>query len=797
MFKIRPVVKVLIPFSIGIVISVYYSLSLQSLVIIIFTLLCLYLLSSLIKSLKGLKSLLLFVIIMVFGWIKMSYDSRYVPLDDISNYISLGEPVSVKGTIVELPRVSSQSIRFILSVDTILVKNTPKPVTGDLYISSAIEKVENTVLLKLKYGARLCLSGELSTIRTARNPGEFDLKYYFSLLNIYARLFPDKIDTNSIIGQDKSRFHTLFVYPVRSEVTERIDRLIGGEEGKFLKGLVVGERSEISAEVKTSFINCGVMHILAVSGLHVAIVVLILLAIFQIIRLPDKWGMILTIVLLVYYIFLTGSAPSVSRSVIMAIVFLVGKLMERKTDMYNTLAVSALILLLIDSKQLFQPGFQLSYAAVASIVYLYPKIFKLKELLPEKITSNRLIYFILAALAVSVAAGIGTLPFTSIYFGKISIVGFIANIIVVPLSNIILALGMLSVALSFISFWVASIYAEITLWLTFIMLKIVEWFGSIGFASVNIRITILEGIIFYVATGIFLNVFKKERRGIAIISALVLSNIILYYFILFSDTDKILRLTAIDVGQGDAILIEYPDESNMLIDSGPRSIQSDAAIRFVLPYLAYRRIDHLDQVVISHPDADHLGGAPSLLRRIPINKILESGIDCRSNLCKEYIHLADSLQIKRETLSKGDMMIINSSRGYILSPGTNEFHGVSVNNSSIVIRIVYGNTSFILMGDAEQEVDEKMVERYGKWLVSDLLKVSHHGSNTGTTEDLLKYTSPSIAVISVGKQNKFGHPSPEILKRLELHSVIIKRTDYAGAIIIESDGKRLHIIGWR
>ncbi|MBI5476066.1 MAG: DNA internalization-related competence protein ComEC/Rec2 [Ignavibacteriales bacterium] len=797
MLSYRPVVKVLLPFAAGITLSSYLSVSFEILFLITGLLLLLLTLAYCFKYLNALRIILLMLLLVDFGIIKMKYDSEHLSKDDITNYLSIGKSVSVKGIIVELPKKSSQSVRFILRSDSILINGVLKNIEGDLYVSIGTANISDSIIQRLKYGVRLNLRGKLSEIRTARNPGEFDMRYYLSLLNIHSRLLPDKIDSSSFIGVDRNKYMTIFVYPAREKTTEIIDNLIGGEEGKFLKGLVVGERSEISTEVKTSFINSGVMHILAVSGLHVAIVVLILVAFLKSLRINEKFVIILTILLLIYYNFLTGSSPSVSRSVIMAIVFLTGKMLEYKTDMYNTIAVSALILLLIDAKQLYQPGFQLSYSAVISIVYLYPQIIKLKKLFPDKFITNRLVDLIFSAFAVSIAAGVGTLPFTSIYFGKFSVIGFVANIVVVPLSNIILALGMLSVAVSFISMSIASFYAETTILLTSIMLKLVEWFGSIGFASINIRLTIIEAILFYIAVGIVINVFRKERRVISVIAALILINFILYYYFIFSHSKQTVRLTMLDVGQGDAILIELPDQSNILIDAGPRTFQTDAGTRFVLPYLNYCNINHLDRLVITHPDADHLGGVPSVLRQIPVNEVWQTGFKGESKLSKEYLSVVDSLHIKKKIISSGELFDYNSVKIYILSPSETELKNMNVNNSSIVMKIQYGITELLLMGDAEREIDDKITKRYSGWLKSGLLKVSHHGSITGTTEQLIDAVSPTMAIISVGINNKFSHPSEEVLKRLEKKKIIIKRTDNENAVIVESDGEKIDVINWK
>ncbi|MBI5019842.1 MAG: DNA internalization-related competence protein ComEC/Rec2 [Ignavibacteriales bacterium] len=798
MFNTKPAMKFLIPYCIGIILSYYYNIPLLILLLISCAVVAIYFIAGMVNRTKDKRQIIIFVLLILFGSSKMSFDSNYRSIDDISEYSNIARPVIVEGIVVELPRKSAQSIRFILNVQKIVIDSQMRNVSGDLYVSVLNSAVDESAKAKLNYGVRLRLKGEMSTVRTARNPGEFDLKYYLSLLDIHARFFPEKLDDSSLVGIEQNTFNSLFVYPVRKAVTEKLDLLIGGEEAKFLKGLIVGERSEISAEVKTAFINSGVMHILAVSGLHVAIIVLILLAVLQLMRLPEKASILITCLALVYYNYLTGNSPSVSRSVIMAVVFLIGKLLEQKTDIYNTLAVSAVILLVIDSKQLLLPGFQLSYMAVLSMVYLYPKIIYVKKYLPEKIISNRLVNFLILSFGVTLAAGIGTLPFTSIYFGKISIISFAANLIIVPLSNLILIIGMTSVAFSFASNWIGSIYAESAKLCTQIMLKMVDWFGSIPYAFSDLRLQTIDAIYFYIFIVVIFNFYKKGLRGKLAIVTLILLNVMMISSLISTLKEKPLRVTFLDVGQGDAIYIEYPEGSNMLIDAGPRTFNIDAANRFILPLLKYRQVQKIDRLVITHPDADHLGGVPSLLRQIPVSQIYESSMKCSSTLCEEYISLTDSLGLNRKIIHRGMNLYSSSTvRVYTVSPSDSGIDNKNVNNASIVLRIIHKNNSLLLMGDAEKEIDKNVTKIYGGWLKSELLKVSHHGSKTGSTDELLEYIKPSSAIISVGKYNKFGHPSPTVLNRFKERSITTHRTDIDGAIIMESDGFRWQTIQWR
>jgi len=745
----------------------------------------------------------LFLILLLFGFLKINFDAKYIVDDNISNYICDGKKIVLQGEITELPRKSEQSIRFVIKADSLYQNDGAINVSGGVSAAIVRSKIDTSVLKMLTYGRRVKLKGELTSVQTVRNPGEFDFKNYLNLNGIYARFYPDKIDESDISLNNTHDFKNLFVYPVRSSIAEKLDCFIGGEEAKFLKGLIIGERSEIPLEVKTAFINSGVMHILAVSGLHVAIVTLILLVVFQVLRIPEKIRIILTSILLIYYIFLTGSAPSVTRSVIMAIVFLFGKLLERKSDIYNTLAFSAIIILLIDAKQLFQPGFQLSFAAVLSIVYLYPKVYRLRELLPERIREFKIVIIIFSLFSVSVAAGIGTLPFISIYFNKISLISFLANLIIVPLVNVVLALGMLTTILAYISNWLASIYAEVTSFITWFLLKCVSIFGNVPFAYVDAKFTLTSVLIFYTIIGVFVNLGNREIIKRFVLLVLILLNVWFYGSYIINDKQHRLCVTFLDVGQGDAIFIEFPDGKTMLVDGGPKTFGMDAGNRFIIPFLKYERIKKINTIIVTHPDADHLGGIPTIMRYFEVEQIRDTKFNCQTALCQDYKKVIDSIHVARFTqnhLSQIDLS--DAYRVYVLNPaGDTSTNGIyrllDENNKSIVLKIVFGKTSLLLTGDAEFEAEEMMNKRFGDFLKSDILKVAHHGSKSGTSDGYLQFVKPKRAVISVGVKNRFGHPSVEVIERLKKYGCEIFRTDKSGAIIFESDGEGWKVVNWK
>lgn len=793
----RPAVRLLIPFGMGVIIAWFIHIPLWFLQLVLVLIAILTIVAF--RIMPQIISILTFVSLCFLGQLKITQDSRNLEPDNVAHFVGVSEEVQIDGELTDLPRVSERWIRFVLEAKDLHIGINSYAASGGVAVSLRNNTDTRRLVDSLTYGRMLSVSGMLQDVGDARNPGEFDVRRFLALNDIFARIRVDSAPNVLVRSLEGGNFLSRAVVPLRTSIASRIEMLVGKDEAQFLKGLLVGERSELPEETKTSFINAGTMHILAVSGLHVAIVTLMLLFLFRMFRLPEAAAIIVTCLTLVYYIFLTGGTASVARSVIMAIIILSARLFELKSDIYNTLAVSALIILLFDARQLFQPGFQLSYAAVLSIVYLYPRIDRVREILPERLSRHWTVRAVVAALGVSIAAGIGTIPFTSYYFGKVSIIGFLANLVAVPLSNLVLAVGMLAVALSYVWIWLASFYADATGILTRWLVQVVEYFGSLPLAYAEVRFSFVDSAIFYAGLFIVLNLVRREFRSKAVILVLVGLNGWLYLSMVFFENRAPLRVTFLDVGQGDAAFVQFPSGENLLIDAGPKSLTFDAGKRFVYPFLQWSGVTHVNRIVVSHPHSDHLGGILFLLRHIRIDEAVDAGSVVQTDLSREYHLLIDSLRVENRIVHSSDLLTdVKDVRLYILHPDSSaQHHQQNINNQSIVVKLVYGATSLLLVGDAESGAEEMMVHRYGTFLKSDLLKVGHHGSRTSSTLPFLTLVSPDVAAISVGERNKFRHPSPDIIDRLEELGCVVQRTDLHGALVFESDGRKWRSIDWR
>jgi competence protein ComEC len=460
--------------------------------------------------------------------------------------------------------------------------------------------------------------------------------------------------------------------------------------------------------------------------------------------------------------------------------------------------VAALILLFWNTNTLFDVGFQLSFAAVISIVYFYPRLESLIKKIPKRFEEIKGVDTVLKLFAVSLAAQLGTVPFTAYYFGRVSIISLVANIPVVPISGINTFIGAAEIMIYPMSPWIAKLYATVNDFFVWFLLGFVKQAASVPFAYVEAWHFSGVFIIGYyiLVIGIFHLNLPRVRAYLFLI-VLVLSNYILYSNV-WCLTHPKLTTTMIDVGQGDAILIEFPNGKRLLVDTGPLSQKFDAGERIVVPFLKRSDISKLDYLLITHPHSDHIGGAGSVLRLLRVDTCMMASLATGIREVKNVLEIVETRHTGTKIVRVGNQIQIDpNARVYVLSPDSNHVAEKNLNNSSIVLKIVYGKTSLLLVGDAEIVAEQRIIPRYGAFLSSTILKAGHHGSITSTSEEFLNVVRPQTALISVGNHNKFRHPSPFTIWRMKSHSIKIKRTDKLGAIVFESDGTNWRQKGWR
>ncbi|MDR3625674.1 MAG: DNA internalization-related competence protein ComEC/Rec2 [Ignavibacteriaceae bacterium] len=627
-----------------------------------------------------------------------------------------------------------------------------------------------------------------------RNPGEFNYNQYLCEKGISGILYVYNVKDINILNKHDAKIQSV-IFNVRKSIDNEITNLHQPQTAGFIRGQLLADRSNIDYNAVVEFINSGVVHILAVSGLNVGFIVLIIMIVLG--RFNVYFRSILMILCIIVFLVLTDSQASIVRAVVMSILVITGFLTNRSTNIYNSLAVSALIILLADPAQLFDPGFQLSYSAVLSIAVIYPVF---QKTISNSGIKNKWIKYILLFIGISLCAQLGTLPFTLFYFGKLSLVSLFTNLIIIPLSGVIVGIGIFTLFLNLFTPLLASFYAAGNDFLNSVMFYIIKMAGSSEHSFLWIRnFSVLDGIIFYLFLAVFLYalIYFESKIAMLIVCILVFANVLVLCSLDNKNLlpDNYLHVLMVDVGQGDAFLIKFPDGKTALIDAGEATLNFDNGERIILPLLNHLGIDKIDYGFISHVDLDHYGGFISLINENKIGKIY-----------KPYSDTSFSKDIKLEKFLRANNIPVNyyekgiiklpAGRIYILNDYSKNVK-LTTNNGSGLLKILYGSSSFLFTGDLERRGEIHYINSYGDFLKSDVLKVSHHGSQTATSEEFVSRVKPKISLISDGIKNKFGHPSGIVLQRLSQSGSGVLRTDKYGAILLRSDGDNIFAVDWR
>lgn len=790
----KPALKVLLFFVSGIIAANYYRFNF-TLIYVVALILFLSVLGLLLWRKYYKKTAFFFcALTLVLLGILHTKSSEFLPGNHISNFTDSGKNISLTGIVVNYPEKRLERYNLFLATEAIILAEDTLQVSGNILLSLDGE------LQLPAYSDRLLISGKLRAARDKRNPGEFDYRKYLQAQGLFGVMSVKRAKQLQILSSGHGDwFFREIISPAKKYVDEFIAHSLPPEESAFLHGLLIGERGEMTNELKSAFSKAGVIHILAVSGLHVGFIIMVLMAVGGLLRVPYTARVLLTILGLIFFAYLTNLKPPVVRASIMGALILFGTVLERKTNFFNSLALAAMIILVTNPLELFQPGFQLSFFAVASIVYFYPK---LKSVPPFSFVYSKsfklapLRYFVDLFL-VSLTAFLGTLPFTVLYFNRIPNYSLFANLLVIPLTFMGLANGIMAAVVNLVWPALADLYIQ-TAWLSLhLIIRFVEWISALPGAFTEVY-QISNFWIFVYAGGLLIlfNLNSQRVRNFAVIYILIIAN--LWIWQKAFEEEKSFEITFIDVGQGDAILLNFFDEHHILIDAGMRNPYFDNGRRVVAPFLKRHGIHKLDAVVLSHADSDHLGGFPYILRNFEIGEVWDNGLTKDTRVFREYTHLIDSLHIPHRILRTGDIITDFAPVQIFVMHPSDDFinHGYSANDASLSLKISYGEIDFMTLGDIEKN-GERYMSRFGDLLQSEILKVSHHGSTTSSSEEFLDFVKPYLSVISVGQSNKFGHPREEILQRLEERNIPIVRTDLQGAVILQTDGKNISIQAWR
>ena len=640
-------------------------------------------------------------------------------------------------------------------------------------------------------GHRIHFLGKLYPLEEPRNPHQFDYKEYLASKGIFHQAGMVAL---THFERDESQLSWTFL---RKKVYRQIHQNYSEEVRPLAKALLTGEKGSLDYEVKQSFSRAGISHIMAVSGLHVGFLVgpiWLLLPFLRRRRFGKIAGVLLTLTILVLYAGITNFSPSVNRAGLMALLLVYGKLYHKNRNSLNLMGVAALLQLLWDPLQLFGAGFQLSYAAVVIIITVWPV---LQNAIPLRIR-HRKTGKLLGIIGVSVVVQLGLFPILSGYFGEISLIGPLLNALIVPAVGILLPIALYAVPVGF----VIPVFGKAIAWVFSYFLYALDWivstvaafeFSWMAYTTPNMWITVLLWASAVAIITLWWQPKLRWRWAVMFLGLLVVQQVV------SSSRDYLpgkLDLLMFDVGQGDAVFLQFPNGKTMLIDTGAWRPGYVAAERVILPFLAKQNIRSIDALVHTHPHADHIGGSEVLLQNISVDTVYTSGSSYTSGIVERFRTLAMQKKVPIRKVSAGDRLQLDSSVNIRVLGPIAATDGSDPNNHSVVLLVSYGEMDFLFTGDASRKQEERLVEAYGELLDTEFLKIGHHTSKTSSTSPFLERVTPEIAAASLGDRNKFGHPHREAVNRLGRFSEELHFTSRDRALWYQTDGQRIVQVAW-
>jgi competence protein ComEC len=731
------------------------------------------------------------------------------------------ETVILGGCVVEPPAVSAERERFLLE----LAPRARAQVT--LYTEPG------EVLPALHYGERIEVDAKVRPPRNYGNPGAFDYATYLARQEIYWTASGAASTVRVLPGRCGSRFGKA-VMDLRQASLERIERLYRGDGYRtgMMQALLIGQNFQLQRVWTEHYRSTGTFHALVISGTHVAILASFFLFCLRLCFLPESLAMAATACAAWLYALVAGWQAPCVRSAAGLTLVLIGSYFYRRRRPLNLLAAVAIGFLVLDPGQLFDASFQLTFLAVAFLgafatpliratsapftrgladlgdrgrdMHLPPRVAQFRielRLLSETFhlphialtAPLRVAFFVYELAAVSAVIQLGLALPMVVYFHRLGISGLSANVLVVPLMGVAVPVGFVAVFTGWA--WAARLAGM----LLALSQRVVSWHAGIEPAWRIPTPPLWVAVAFsaaLIAAALARGRWWRTGAGAAVAVALAL--LVWHPFPPETHPGQ-LEMTAMDVGQGDSLLVVLPDGKRLLMDGGGipafggrAPAQLDTGEDVVGPYLWDRGFRTVDVIALSHGHDDHIGGLPALVADFHPRE-LWTGATPASPGWEKLRAAAERAGTRIRSLEAPARFAFGGAAVEVLAPLPGYVPAtVPKNDDSLVLRLGFGRHSFLLTGDVERPVELWMLAE-NEVRHADVLKVAHHGSRTSSTELFLNAVQPAFAVISAGFENSYGHPNRDVLERLERHGAAVLRTDLDGLVSIRSDGQRLHV----
>ena len=779
--------------------------------------------------------------------------------------LDLATPLRWQGRLRDAPRRLPWGQGLEVDLTRVEFQGAALPVAGGMRLTFATEATAGAPLPELHPGEEIAFTVKARLPAIFRDDGAFDRRAYLAQqgLHLTASLRAAELIERVAPAPVSLRYG---LARVRAHLRNTLDALFPAapQNAAILRAMLLGDRTFVEREESKSFQVTGTYHVLVVAGLHVTALAVFLFWGGRALRLPRSVVSLLALALLLAYVGVVEQRPPVVRAALMAGVVVLGRMLYRRLDLLNSAALAALLILLARPLEVFDPSFQLSFLAMACIGGLavpwlertaepYARALRgwrdvtgdashapqqaqfridLRSLegwiaarlspRPTRWTASGtaalLAFFfrVWEIFVLSLVLQIGMLPMMALQFHRITLSGPLANLFAVPLTGIIVPLGFFTVGAALVLHPAGRLLALPLGWLTWLLTQSAGWFARLPHG--NYRIPGPPGwlvLLFFAAFVALAAALRREACETTPGSARWVSRIIAAALVVCGAVIAIhpfaartfpgkLEVTALDVAQGDALLVVSPRGRTLLIDGGgafagygsqEQRQRSDPGEDAVSPYLWSRGLQRLDIVALTHAHQDHIGGLAAILENFRVDR-LWIGREVSSSAQVALEELARSKQVPIEHERRGDAMDWDGVNVRVLWPeiAPEEIAPGAKNNDSLVLRLAYGRRVILLPGDIEKQAERQILaEAPDDSLRADVLKVGHHGSKNSTMEEFLARVRPQVAVISAGAENPYGHPSPETLQRLEQAGVRVLRTDRSGAIHILTDGEGLEV----
>ena len=776
---------------------------------------------------KKVKKLNLYNIKRYFRFFKLFFNSKVLItifiFSIISNTITIyqnnkyniiyKDKENLEGKALVVSEKEDKEYSYVYKIKVLNIENKKEGKNTYLYLR--INKKSDVLL---EYGDIISFKGEFQEPSKKRNYGGFDYKNYLKTLKIYGTI---KLENGEVLEKNKGNILISFSNKISNSVKEKIYDLLDKREANLLIGLLLGDDDNIDDDIEEAFKISSLSHILAVSGMQVTYIITAMYFIFNNL-LGKRKTKIVIIIILIFYTILTGFSPSIVRASIMGILIMEAGLFYRKNDIWNSIAISLLLMLIYNPFLITNVGLQLSYLGTIGIILLNKTFLRIfNKIRFEKYILNRkiinIVSKIIEILTVTISASVAVFPIMLYNFNLFGTYFLITNLLASIIIGPITIFGTVIVIISFAFLKIGKLLS-IILEISLNTLVFVSNFSKLPFSKIYITTPKISMIIFYYVLIIFFNYIykiynnrnlsltqirfrnlialykykikeiynnKKSRKKFISILILIVFCFNIYNFFIIK---RELKIYFVDVGQGDSTFIVTPKNETILIDGGGSlGTDFDVGESTLLPYILDRGYKKIDLMFVSHFDQDHIGGLFKILEELKVEKVCISKQEEDSENYQKFLNIVKEKNIQVLVVKKGDKIVLDNNLYFdILWPNDKQIEENKLNNNAIVMKLNYNNFSTLFTGDIEKPAEEKILEIYknSKILESDILKVAHHGSKTSTTDEFLNKVKPKIALIGVGKDNMFGHPSNTTIEKLEKMDIKIYRTDLNAEISI-------------